>query len=156
MKKQLDLKLILPKTVDNTYSGNVIPRLFFYIIILFTIVRSLIHILSPDGGAMSIATIPLNTYSSGAANTVIYMFGVWGLSQLMMGVVYLIVGLKYKSLIPLMYIFITFEYIMRIIIGHLKPITTVGTAPGSVGNYILVPLGIIMFLLSIFKNRASE
>jgi hypothetical protein len=105
---------------------------------------------------MSIATIPLNTYSSGAANTVIYMFGVWGLSQLMMGVVYLIVGLKYKSLIPLMYIFITFEYIMRIIIGHLKPITTVGTAPGSVGNYILVPLGIIMFLLSIFKNRASE
>jgi hypothetical protein len=156
MKRQLNFKLILPKTIDNTYSGNRIPMVFFYFIILFTIVRSLIHILSPDGGSMSIATIPLNTYSSAAANTVVYMFGVWGLSQLMMGIIYLIVGIKYKSLIPLMYIFITCEYGIRIIIGHMKPIVTMHTAPGTVGNYILVPLGIILFLLSILNNRTSS
>lgn len=155
MKKQLDFKLILPKTIDNTYSGNVIPKVLFYLIILFTIVRSLVHILSPDGGSMSIATIPLNTYSSAAANSIIYLFGVWGLSQLMMGAVYLIVGLKYKSLIPLMYIFVTFEYTMRIVIGHMKPIVTVSTAPGAIGNYILAPLGIMMFLLSILRNKVS-
>lgn len=155
MIKKFDIRLILPKSIDNTYSGNVIARGFFYLIILFTVVRSLIHILAPDGGAMSIATIPLNTYSSAATNTVIYLFGVWGLSQLLMGAIYLIVALKYRSLIPLMYIFIVVEYGMRIIIGHMKPIITVGTAPGVVGNYILVPLGILMFLLSIQKNKKS-
>jgi hypothetical protein len=155
MKRKLDVRLILPKSVDNTYSGNVISRIFFYFIILFTVVRSLIHIFSPDGGAMSIATIPLNTYSSAAANTVTYLFGVWGLSQLLMGVIYLIVALKYRSLISLMYLFIVAEYSMRIVIGHIKPIITVGTAPGVVGNYVLVPLGIVMFFLSILKKEGS-
>ncbi len=155
MRRQLDFKLILPKTIDNTYSGNIISKVFFYIIILFTIVRSLIHVLSPDGGSMSIATIPLNTYSAAATNTIIYMFGVWGLSQLMMGIIYLIVVIKYKSFLPLMYIFVTCEYGIRLIIGHMKPIVTMHTAPGTVGNYILVPLGIIMFLLSIQKNTVS-
>jgi hypothetical protein len=155
MKKKLDVSLILPKSIYNTYSGNVIARVFLYLIILFTMVRSLIHIFAPDGGAMNIATIPLNTYPSAATNTVIYLFGVWGLSQLMMGAIYLIVALKYRSLIPLMYIFIIAEYGMRIFIGHMKPIITVGTAPGVIGNYVLVPLGIIMFLLSILKNKGS-
>jgi hypothetical protein len=156
MKKHIDFKLVLPKTIYNTYSGNIIPMAFFCFVIVFTIVRSLIHVLSPDGGSMSIATIPLNTYSSAAANTVIYLFGVWGLSQLIMGVFYLIVGLKYRSLIPLMYVFITVEYGMRIVIGHMKPIITGGIAPGAVGNYILVPLAIIMFFLSILKKTVSE
>jgi hypothetical protein len=155
MKINLDFKLILPKIIDNTYSGNNIPRVFFYVVIIFTIGRSLIHMFSPDGGAMSIATIPLDTYEQAAANTVIFLFGVWGLSQLIMGAFYLIVGLKYRALIPLMYVFFTVEYVMRIVIGIMKPILTAGTAPGGVGNYVLVPLGIIMFFMSILKKTAS-
>jgi hypothetical protein len=153
---RFDFKLVLPKTIDNTYSGTIIPKIFFYVVIVFTIIRSLIHVLSPDGGSMSIATIPINKYSYEAANTVIYLFGVWGLSQLIMGLFYVIVGLKYKSLIPLMYVFITLEYVMRIVIGHLKPIFTVATAPGTIGNYILVPLAIIMLFLSILTKKQNR
>ena len=155
-KSHFDFRLIFPKTIGNTYSGNIIPKILFYIVILFTIVRSLIHIFAHDGGAMSIATIPLDKYPSAAANTVIYLFGVWGLSQLIMGVFYLIVSLRYKSLIPLMYIFVAFEYAMRLVIGHMKPVVTAGTAPGAVGNYILIPLALTMFFLSIWKKADSQ
>lgn len=111
---------------------------------------------SPDGGSMSIATIPINAYPTEAANTVVYLFGVWGLSQLIMGVFYLIVGLKYRALIPLMYIFITVEYAMRILIGQMKPIMITGTAPGAVANFVVVPLAMIMFFMSVYRKSGKE
>ena len=71
-----------------------------------TVVRSLIHLLKDDGGAQSIANIPLDQYSEHAANGIIAVFSLWGLSQLIMGIFYVIIALKYKSMIPLMYIFL--------------------------------------------------
>lgn len=154
MKKyNFNIRNSLPKIIDNEFKGIKVALYMFYILTAITIVRSVIHILAPDGGAQSIATIPLNSYSEEAKNTVIYMFGTWGLSQLLMGIMYLIVSIRYKSLIPLMYIFICCEYIGRLFIGQMKPIILIGTAPGIIGNYILVPLSIILFVLSITRYK---
>ena len=120
-----------------------------------TVVRSLIHVFAPDGGAQTIATIPLDSFSNEGASAVILIFSLWGLSQLIMGMFYVIVGLRYKSLIPLMYLFILFEYVMRLILGVLKPIETTGTAPGAIINFIFPPLVIILFLLSLNKSQSK-
>ena len=92
LKKTLRL---LPAVVDNQFRGNKLSQYAFLLITVVTIVRSLIHVFAPDGGAQSIATIPLESYSAQAAATVILMFSLWGLSQLLMGFVYLGVYLKY-------------------------------------------------------------
>ena len=152
MKTTWDGSLILPKTIDNNYRGSPIAKYAFFVIVAFTIVRSFIHLLAPDGGASTIATIPLDSYSDAAANAVIYLFGVWGLSQLLMGVFYLIATVRWRSLIPLLYLFVVFEYAVRIIVGHFKPVEILGTAPGAVGNYVLVPLALVLFLLSIRRK----
>lgn len=152
----IEKKLFLPHTVDNTFRGIAAAKYTFYGIAVLTVVRSLLHILLPDGGAQSIATIPLLTYGQPAAETAVYLFGVWGVSQLLMGVFYWIVALRYKSLIPLAYAFIAAEYAARIIIGHVHPIALAGTAPGEAANYIVLPLAAVMLLLSItFKERRS-
>ena len=148
----IDPNLILPKTVDNTYRGKKIAQWIFYAITIITIVRSLIHSFSSDGGAQSIATIPLDTYSDAASRTVIFIFSLWGLSQLIMGSFYAIVAFRYKSLIPLMYVFIFFEYSFRVIMVHLKPITIIGTALGEIANYVFIPLSLVLFILSINKT----
>ena len=140
---------IFPKTIDNTYKGYKLALYFFYAITAVTLVRSLIHILAFDGGAESIATIPLNQYPNDAASTIVFLFSLWGSSQLIIGLIYLVVVLRYKSLIPLMYILLFAEYSMRLILGHVKPITTLGTAPGAIANYIMIPLSIILLFLSI-------
>lgn len=124
----------------------------FFIISIITILRSLIHILSPDGGAGSIAGIPLSQYSMEASQTIIFMFALWGISQLIIGLFYLYVLVIKPNLIPLMFLSLTLEYSLRLIIGQLKPILTTHTAPGAYGNYIMIPLSIVLFLLSIRKT----
>ena len=103
------LNKILPPTVSNTYHGAPIAKIAFAAITVLTVGRSLVHILTADGGAQSIATIPLDTYPSDASATVVAMFAQWGLSQLLMGLVDMIVLWRYQSLIPLMWLFVLFE-----------------------------------------------
>lgn len=124
----------------------------FLVISIITIIRSLIHIISPDGGAGSIAGIPLSQYSMEASQTIIFMFALWGISQLIIGLFYIYVLIIKPNLIPIMLLSLTLEYSLRLIIGQLKPIFTTHTAPGAYGNYIMIPLSIILFLLSIKKT----
>lgn len=147
---------VFPKEITNTYTGSKIALYSFYLLTIITVVRSLIHMFASDGGAQSIATIPLDTFTVEGASVVILIFSLWGLSQLLMGVFYTIVCWKYKSLIPLMYVFILSEYAMRLLLTFLKPITTTGTAPGGVANYVVVPLAIILFMLSIKEKNSSQ
>jgi hypothetical protein len=147
------IKYLFPNNIDNDYKGNKAPLYLFFLVTAFTVVRSIIHLVSPDGGAQSIATIPLHAYSKDASDTIIHMFAEWGLSQLLLGLFYVVVLIKYKSLIPLMYLFLVIEYSSRLLLGFYKPFELEGHAPGGVGNYILVPLFILMFILSLRNNR---
>ena len=144
------IERILPKQVDNQFKGDKFVIAVFGIIVIFTLVRSVIHILAPDGGASSIAGI--NTSVAGGSN-IISMFAFWGLSQLLLGIVYLVVLLRYRSLIPLMYILVIAEYSGRILIGLAKPLIVSHTPPGAIGDYVLVPLAIIMLILSLLALK---
>ena len=140
------IEKILPEQVNNDFSGYKFSAIAFLLLAIISIARSLAHILLPDGGAASIATIDLNVEG---ANIIVGIFAQWGLSQLLMAVFFVVVYFRYKSLIPLMYVFIIAEYAARIIIGLMKPIETTGIAPGAVGNLIIMPLAILLFIFSI-------
>lgn len=150
------MNVLFPKTIDNTYRGHKIALYFFYLLTVVTVGRSLAHIFIADGGAQSIATIPLESFTAAASDTVVHIFAEWGLSQLLFGILYVIVLSKYKSLIPLLYLFITTEYAGRLFLGFYKPITFEGTAPGAILNYIMIPLGLILFMLSIRKTSSTS
>jgi len=147
------LKNLLPEKAENVYEGYKIAEITFLIITIVTIIRSLIHLIAPDGGAESIATINLNVEGG---NIIVSIFALWGVSQLLMSIVFLVVFFRYKNLIPFMYMLIIIEYMMRIGVGVLKPFETVGIAPGVVGNYIMVPLAVILLLLSILKPNKKN
>ena len=140
---------ILPKQLDNSFRGNRIAVIVFALITVFTLARSCIHIFAPDGGASSIAGI--NTSVEGGSN-VISMFAFWGLAQLLMGLVYLAVFFRYKSLIPFMYMLIIIEYSGRVLIGMAKPLIVSHTPPGAIGDYILIPLAIMMLMLCFKRS----
>ncbi|MCJ7660675.1 MAG: hypothetical protein MUO67_16110 [Anaerolineales bacterium] len=144
---------MFPKQLNNDYRGSLIAKWVFVLLTAVTLVRSLIHMFSPDGSAQSIATIPLDSFTSDGASAVILIFSLWGLSQFLIGIIYTVVLWRYQALIPFMYLLIIVEYTMRIVLGVLKPIETVGTAPGAVGNFIIVPFAVIMLFLSL-RDRA--
>ena len=147
------LERLFPKDKTNTYRGNPIAKWVFVLLTIVTIARSLVHMLSSDGGAQSIANIPLNSFTASGADAIILIFALWGLSQLLIGIIYGIVLWRYQALIPLMYLLMIFEYGMRIVLGEIKPIETTGTAPGGIGNYIIILLATIMLVLSL---RSSD
>ncbi len=88
-----DLRLLLPAAADR-YAG---PRLAVWFLALYNVVgtvRSLIHILAPDSGAQSIAT--MNTAVAGGTN-IIGLLAQWGGAQLLMA---LTIG-QYKHLVTM-------------------------------------------------------
>jgi hypothetical protein len=149
------LERLFPQNNTNTYRGNPIAKWVFVLLTIVTIARSLVHMFSSDGGAQSIATIPLDSFTANGADAIILIFALWGLSQLLIGIVYGFVLWRYQALIPLMYLLMIFEYGMRIVLGAIKPIETIGTAPGAIGNYIIIPLALTMLVLSI-RNSDQE
>jgi hypothetical protein len=150
------LEKLFPKTIDNYYRGMSIAKWFFVAMTVLTISRSLAHIFLPDGGAHSIATIPLDAFTSEAAVVIIGMFAQWGLTQLMFGLIYVLVLWRYQSLIPLMWIFIFFEWMGRLLTGLFKPFETVGQVPGGIGNRIFPVLAVIMLWLSLHENHRKS
>lgn len=148
--KKKDRIRIFPKQVDNNFQGHKIAAIIFLLITLFTIARSCIHIFAPDGGAGSIAGIDVSV--AGGSN-VVSMFAFWGLSQLLIGFVYLVVYFRYKSLIPFMYLLILLEYSGRIVLGYIKPLVVTHTPPGAIGDYVLLPLAVLMLILSLKRRK---
>ena len=94
----------------------------------------------------------MHLYSEQASDTIVHLFSEWGLSQLLFGVLYIVVLIKYKSLIPLMYLFLVLEYSTRLLLAFYKPFVLEGYAPGGIANYFLVPLFVVMFILSLKKQ----
>jgi hypothetical protein len=124
-------------------------RLSFVLIFVFTlvgIVRSLLHIFLPDGGAQVIATIPLDSFSKEAKAVVIGMFALWGLSQLLSSLIYVYILLKKKQCLPFAWFLLLIEYASRWLIGQFKPFETVQTAPGAIGNYLFMFLSVAMLV----------
>lgn len=144
---------LLPETASNDYRGSRVALAVFALITLITLGRSLVHVFAPDGGAQSIASVPLDSFTPDGADAVIFVFSLWGLAQLLMGGVYVIVLLRYRTLVPLMYGFVLVEYSMRLVIGQMKPIVTAATAPGEIGNYVMVPLAALMLALTLWPRR---
>ena len=131
-------------------------KLSLALISIFTlvgIIRSLLHIFLPDGGAQIIATIPLDSFSEEASAVIIGMFAIWGLSQLLSSLVYIYILSKKREWLPFAWLLLFVEYGSRWLIGQFKPFETVQTAPGAVGNYLFVIISLAMLIWYVLDYK---
>ncbi|MCR9278681.1 MAG: hypothetical protein NXH85_11970 [Pseudomonadaceae bacterium] len=147
---------LFPTCVDNNYQGHRVALWLFVPVTLITFGRSLVHIFLGDGGAQSIATIPLDTYPPDAADAVIRGFALWGLSQLLLAFLYIGVLWRWRTLVPLMYLLLVVEYVGRFAIGLVKPTATLETPPGAIANFVFVGVGLVMLVLSLRGRDKTE
>ena len=142
------MKKIIPELIENKIPTNKFVYFFTWLLVAFNFFRSLEHIFNEDGGAESIAGIPLESYSSEAANNIISIFAQWGFSQLVLACILLLVVLKMREFIPLMLLIIALENILRGAVGLYKPLILGDAPPGAVSPIIgLVTLAV--FFISI-------
>ena len=142
---RVSLSRLLPEDARD-YRG---PQFAWWAAVAYLVVitvRSLIHLFSADGGAESIATV--DTSVDGGAN-IIAIFGQWGAIQLLLAALLWVLLLRYRGLTPLVLLVFLVEPFLRALAGELKPIETMGTAPGAALNWLIVPVMGVLLLLSL-------
>jgi hypothetical protein len=144
------LATLLPLPADNTIRGMKLPVYLFMLIALVSAVRSCIHLLAPDGGAGSIAGMDL---AVAGAEGIVFAFALWGSAQLIYALIQLLVAFRYRSLIPLMYVLLIFETLLRELVGRMRPVAFAHTPPGAIGNYVILPVALAMLTLSLWTGR---
>jgi len=148
--------ILFPKTITNEFPGHKLVLYVFYVLTAFSLFRAMLHLFSRDGGAQSVATIPLDTYSAGPAATLIGIFSLWGMSQLVIALIYLMASLRYRAMIPLLYILLVVENLGSLLFYFMKPIETSGAAPGDITYYVFIILGLIMLGISLISALKSK
>ena len=147
------LRILIPKQVDNSLPCGKWMWIAFGLITLVSLFRSLVHMFLPDGGAGSIAGIDM---AVSGAEGIIFAFGLWGSSQLILGFIQLLVFFRYRSLVPLMTLLVIVEVILRIWIGAIKPVDFADKPPGAIGNWIMLGLGVIMLTWCFFGSAIND
>ena len=147
MKSIFDI--LLPAQIDNTIRGTKIPFYIFTLYAIVSTVRSCIHLLSSDGGAGTIAGMDL---SVAGADGIIFAFALWGSSQLLFAMIQLLAVIRYRSLIPFMWLMLALEILLRELVGKMKPVTFAHTPPGAIGNQIILPLAVAMVVWSLWSG----
>jgi hypothetical protein len=143
---------LLPKQPLH-FKGPTLASLSTMLFLSLITVRSLLHLLLPDGGAKSIATIDLS--GAGGVN-IIAIFGQWGASQLLLAVLLWVLILRYPGFIPLALLVLALESFARGLAGHLKPVVTVAIAPGAALNWVVAPVLLALLWLSLCPAGARR
>ena len=141
---------LLP-SAPTCYGGPAVAYWITTIRLVVITIRSLVHLLSPDGGAHTIATI--DTSVAGGDN-IVAIFGQWGASQLLLVGALWVLLLRYRGLVPFILCVLLMEPFLRAISGHLKPVLTLGVAPGAALNWFVVPVVAVTLYLALC--RAEE
>ena len=140
---------ILPRQIENACPGNPVALWLFCAVTTITVGRSLAHLLLPDGGAQSIATVPLDQFCGEGAAAVITSFALWGLSQLLLPVV-MVLGCGSLSWADSCHVLINFDGVpSRVGIGLGKPLPTLAAPPGATGNLVFIAaaaVGLALYL----------
>ncbi len=133
-------EILLPTKINNVISGSKIPFYIFALYAIISTVRSCIHLLAPDGGASSIAGMDLTV---AGADGIIFAFALWGSSQLLFTIMQMLVVIRYRSLVPFMWLMLALEVLLRELVGKMKPVTFAHTPPGAIGNQLILPLAVL-------------
>lgn len=144
-----NVRQLLPRDPTHYFGAMIAYWLTALYLVLIT-VRSGIHLFSADGGAQSIATIDTNV---AGGNNIIAIFGQWGATQLLLAMLLWVLLLRYRGLLPLVIVVLLVEPLLRALSGNLKPIETVGTAPGAALNWFAVPILAVLLYLALCPAR---
>ncbi len=146
------LQKLFPPQANNDYKGNRFVLYASVPVLAVLLFRSCVHFLKGDSGVNSIATI-IRFSGTPDPNQVIYMFSsLWGSQQLLFVFLFVVVLVRYRNLLPLVYSFLVLEVLFRFVVGFLHPLTSayyLRTPPGKWGNLPMLLIFSILLFLSL-------
>jgi hypothetical protein len=147
---------LLPRPIDNRYSGSKIALWLFGLIVFVHILQSVMVIVNGHSVAQSADGIPLETYLAAAAQTILAIFMLSSLRRLIISLICAVVLFRYRSAVPLMFVVLGLSYLGGQVIFQFVPIVRVGTPPGVIVNLIMFGLTVVGLALSLWRRGGSH
>jgi hypothetical protein len=152
------LSRIFPTQVDNNYRGN---RLAIWFLVPIILLRGLIgfnSIFFARSVATSADGVPLDSFTPAAAGTVLALFALLGLFSLLLALLGLVVLVRYRAMIPFLYLFL---FLLIQEVGNKAvllayPVTrsaSSGAPAGSIVVFAILAMTLIGFVLSLTSSR---
>lgn len=148
------LNQIFPQRFDNAYRGHWLALWLFGLVVVFKGAISIGVIVNGRNAAISADGIPLDSFTVDGAEAFLSLFAAWGLGHLMLNVIGAIVLIRYRTMVPLMYLLLLVEHLTRKLIFWYLPMPR-AEAPGLYINLVLVGLMVVGLTLSLW-NRAEH
>jgi cytochrome bd-type quinol oxidase subunit 2 len=125
---------------------------------VFQDVDCLRHDLRGRLAAQSADGIPLQSFGTLGAQAVVTLFAMWGLSQLVFTTLGVLALVRYRAMVPLLYVLLLVEHVTRRLILLLHPIATTGRSSSVYINWLLFPVllvaGLVLSLWSGAKTAS--
>ena len=143
---------LLPASTNHEYNGSRWSAWFLTLYGILSIGPGLIHSFLPDGGARVIAGLDI----SHNPNMIFGMFAWAGATQIAHGIVTMLVGMRYRSLVP---VFLVVSLVERALLswsGWVRHVPVSGHHPPEhYGSLVAVPMIAVFLWLSLRGERAG-
>ena len=143
------LQRLLPQRIDNTFRGHRLALWLFGVLVLMKGGIGLGTIFNGRSAATTADGIPLDTFSPAGEQAFVSILAAWGLSQLMLNLIGLLVVIRYRAMVPFMFALLLLEHLSRRLIFLVLPIASTGTSPGFFVNLVIVAVMIVGLALSL-------
>jgi hypothetical protein len=139
---------IFPRRIDTDYRGY---QLAVWLLVLLLLGRTLASVnamgLNPEWPAREVLRgvygIPLIAFSADAADTAVWLYARWGVTHLTFTVLGFIAVVRYRAMVPLIYLLMAFDFVGMKAFGD----TPLSVSTGRVGVAPMPLIGIAVTLI---------
>ena len=142
---------LLPRQIDNTYGGHKVALWLLGMVVLVKGGIGMGTIFNGRSAAITADGILLATFTPTGQQAFLSLFAAWGLAQLILNLVGLLVLVRYRAAVPFMFALLLLEHSARKLIFWVLPLPRTGSPPGFFINLGLVAVMIIGLVLSLRK-----
>jgi hypothetical protein len=149
---------LFPRRVDNSFDGYRGALWLLGVYVALKIVMSVNSIFNTEAVAVGGDGIPLDSFGPEASRSVLMLFALMSLGQLMLSLAALAALVRWRTLVPFIYLLLLAEHLARRFIVQAYAVTRTESTPvGAYVNYALLALlasGLVLSLLRARRERA--
>ncbi len=140
------LRRIFPQQIDNTYRGYTLALWLLVPIVLMKLLMGGNSIINTRDVIETADKIPLGSYGAEAGAMIVFMFKSWGLNLVLLSLLGVLALIRYRAMVPLVYLLLLIENAGRKVFTAIEPIRVVSSGDGP-SFALLINLGFIAALL---------
>jgi hypothetical protein len=149
----MTLNALFPRSIDNNYSGRKAALWLLAILVFVKGAMGVNSIFNGDAVATTADSIPLESFSPAGASAVLAFLALWGWSLLLFSLLGVLALVRYRALVPLVFLLLLLEQLGRKWILLAMPIAKAGPSPAFCINTLLMAAMVVGLALSLWSKH---